>query len=342
MARTMNRAASFATVGFAAGLLAATAGFALFVRGQGARSGTGPGAVVLKLGHGLDVSHPVHVAMDFMAKRVAEKSAGAVEIRIFPNSQLGSEPECTEQVQRGALAMVKSSTAQIEGFIPDLAVLSLPFLFRDSAHQWRVLDGPVGRELLLAGEEKGVRGLCFFDAGGRSFYTVDSAIRTPDDLRGRKIRVMQSRTMMDMITALGGAPTPIPFGELYTALQQKMVDGAENNAPSLWTSRHFEVARHYSLDEHAMPPDILLISAKIWRDLPPAAQTWVQEAADEASMFQRELWRKRTAECLADLEKAGVEITRPDKSPFAARVQPMYDALAGTRLGDFVARIRAQ
>lgn len=335
----MNRTASFVAVGFMAGLLAATAMFALWVRGR-SETGGRPDAVVLRLGHGLDSAHPAHAAMEFMAERVAEKSAGAMEIRIFPNGQLGSEVECTEQVQRGALDMVKSAAAQLEGFIPDLAVLSLPFLFRDSTHQWRVLDGPVGRELLLAGEGKGVRGLCYFDAGARSFYTVGAAVRSPEDLRGRKIRVMQSRTMMDMIVALGGAPTPIPFGELYTALQQKMVDGAENNAPSLWTSRHFEVARHFSLDEHAMTPDVLLISTQAWHKLSPAARVWLQESADEASRFQRELWRQRTEECLADLERAGVEISRPDKTPFVAQVQPMYDALEGTRLGGLVERIR--
>ncbi len=338
----MRRTASFISVGLVAGLLAATAGYALWARGRAGTAGGGSKTIVLKLSHGLDVSHPVHMAMEYMAKRAAEKSAGALDIRIFPNGQLGSEIECTEQVQRGALDMVKSSAAQLEGFIPDLSVLSLPFLFRDSAHQWRVLEGPIGRELLLAGEEKGVRGLCFFDAGARSFYTVGSAVRSPDDLRGRKIRVMQSRTMMDMITALGGAPTPISFGELYTALQQKMVDGAENNAPSLWTSRHFEVARHFSLDEHAMIPDILLISTQAWRNLSPAARVWLQESADEASRFQRGLWRQHTEKCMAELERAGVEITRPDKAPFVERVQPLYDAMKGTRMGDLVEQIRKQ
>jgi TRAP-type C4-dicarboxylate transport system substrate-binding protein len=148
--------------------------------------------------------------------------------------------------------------------------------------------------------------------------------------------------MMDMISVLGGAPTPIAFGELYTALQQKMVDGAENNAPSFYTSRHYEVARHYSLDEHARPADILLLSTRVWNDLPPAARQWLQEAADESSRHQRELWRRRTEQDLAALREAGVNIHRPDRAPFVAAVQPMYDGLKDTPLAALVERIRAQ
>jgi tripartite ATP-independent transporter DctP family solute receptor len=279
--------------------------------------------------------------MLFMAKKLEEKSGGRMELQVFPNGQPGSETESIEQVQRGALAMVKTSAAPLEGFIPEMALFGLPYLFRDSEHYWKVLEGEVGQELKAAGEGVGLRGLCYYDSGSRSFYTVGSPILTPADLEGRKIRVMRSKTAMDMISAMGGAPTPIAWGELYTALQQGMVDGAENNPPSLHTSRHFEVTQHYSLDEHTRIPDIVLFSQTIWESLSPEMRGWVQEAADESVTFQRKLWDSKTEQALDDLKAAGVSIHRPDKEPFRAQVAAMYSELAGTKVGGLVERIRA-
>lgn len=297
--------------------------------------------VVLKLSHVLDQSHPVHAAMEFMAKRLGELSGGSVEMQVFPNGQLGSETESIEQVQRGALAMVKTSAAPMEGFVPEMAVFGLPYLFRDSDHYWKVLKGPIGKELLAAGSRVGLRGLCYYDSGSRSFYTIDKPIMKPADLKGKKIRVMRSKTAMDMISQLGGAPTPIPWGELYTALQQGMVDGAENNPPSLLSSRHFEVTKQYSLDEHASIPDMVLFSEKIWSSLSPEVKKWVQQAADESVEFERKLWAEKTQAALDELKKKGVKIYQPDKQPFVEQVQPMYEKLKGTPLGKLVERIRA-
>ena len=296
--------------------------------------------IVLKLAHVLDQGHPVHAALAFMAKRLKEKSHGEVTLKIFPNGQLGSETESIEQVQRGVLAMVKTSAAALEGFVPDMAVFGLPYLFRDSDHYWKVLLGDIGRELLDSGRGVGLKGLCYYDSGSRSFYTRDGPILKPADLAGKKIRVMRSKTAMDMISTLGGAPTPIPWGELYTALQQGMVDGAENNPPSLLSSRHFEVTKYYSLDEHTRVPDMVLFSEQIWRSLDPRVQTWIQEAAAESVTFERELWKKKTDEALKELEQNGVTIYRPDKRVFLERVRGMYAPLKGTRLGELVRRIR--
>ena len=151
---------------------------------------------------------------------------------------------------------------------------------------------------------------------------------------------MRSRTAMDMISQMGGSPTPIPWGELYTALQQGMVDGAENNPPSLHTSRHFEVTKHYSLDEHARIPDIVLFSKDIWESLSPQVQQWVQEAADESVVFQRRLWKEKTQESLDTLEEAGVTVYYPDKAPFVEKVKPMLDSYQGTIIGDLIDRVR--
>jgi tripartite ATP-independent transporter DctP family solute receptor len=278
--------------------------------------------------------------MEFMKQDLRERSKGRVLLEIFPNGQLGSETESIEQVQRGVLAMVKTSAAPLEGFIPNMALFSLPYLFRDEEHYWNVLHGEVGQELLLSGKAKGLKGLCYYDSGSRSFYTTDVPILSPVDLVGRKIRVLQSKTAMDMISAMGGAPTPIPWGELYTALQQGMVDGAENNPPSFLSSRHFEVTKQYSLDEHTRVPDIVVFSQRIWDGLSPQVQGWVTESAAVSVEFQRKLWKEKTDEALTSLEKAGVKVHRPDKAPFFEKVQSMYEPLKGTPLGALVNRVQ--
>jgi len=335
----MQRSTSFFIAGLALGVLLTTGAFSLYVRSVNLGGGGGNGALVLKLGHTLDANHPVHLGMLNMAERLAEKSGGTVELQVFPNAQLGTETENIEQLQRGALALSKVSTAPLEGFVPEMAIFSIPYVFRDSEHFWKVADGPIGKELLLAPESKGLRGICYYAAGSRSFYTISKPVLTPDDLIGQKIRTMRSKTSMDMVQAMGGAPTPIPWGELYTALQQKMVDGAENNPPSFYNSRHYEVAKHYSLDEHAMMPDILLASSTVWERLPPQVRQWVQEAADESSIFQRELWRKMSDEALREVEKQGVTIYRPEKAPFIESVAGMHRSYDGTPVGELMRRI---
>lgn len=318
-----------------------TAACFVFIQRADRQAGGGTSARVLKLGHSLDQSHPVHAGMAFMAQRAAELSNGALEIQIFPNAQLGSETECVEQLQRGALAMTKTSAAAMEGFVPEMAVFGLPYLFRDEEHYWSVLNGDIGRELLAAGGAVGIHGLCYYDSGSRSFYMIDAPILDPDDLRGSKIRVMRSRMAMDMVSTMGGAPTPIPFGELYTALQQGMVDGAENNPPSLLTSRHYEVARHYSLDEHTRVPDILIFSQQVWATLSATERGWLQQAATESVAFQRGLWREKSDEALALIEAAGVTIYRPDKAPFVEATASLHEAFSGTMIGDLADRIKA-
>jgi tripartite ATP-independent transporter DctP family solute receptor len=334
-----RKALSCFVAGVLLGLLLATAGFALVVRQRNlARSQDG--RIVLKLGHGLDQNHPVHAGMVYMAQRLREKSAGTVELQIFPNGQLGSETECIEQLQRGALAMTKTSAAPMEGFVPEMAIFGIPYVFRDNDHCWRVLESEIGQQLLAAGQSVGLHGLCYYDAGSRSFYTIDRPILVPDDLRGLKIRVQQSKTAMDMVEALGGSPTPIPWGELYTALQQRMVDGAENNPPSFHSNRHFEVCKHLSLDEHTIVPDILVVSQKIWENLPPHVQVWVQQAADESSVYQRQLWQEGTEEALRAVQEQGVTIHRPDRRLFVERVRPMHESYAGTPVGELLTQIQ--
>jgi tripartite ATP-independent transporter DctP family solute receptor len=278
---------------------------------------------VIKLAHGLDVTHPVHRAMAYMGERVAELSGGEMRIDMYPSQQLCTERECMELLQIGSLGMTKVSAAIMENFVPAYEVLNLPYLFRDEGHRFRVLEGEIGARLLAESAEKRLLGLAFYDAGSRSFYTKDRPIHTPEDLTGLKIRVQESPSAMRMVSALGGSPTPIAWGELYTALQQGVVDGAENNPPSLHTSRHYEVARYYTLDEHTAVPDVLVVSTVIWDRLTPDEQAWLRLAAEESAELQKELWREATEEALRVVQEAGVTVIYPEKELFAERVQGM-------------------
>ncbi|MFC5625146.1 TRAP transporter substrate-binding protein [Algoriphagus winogradskyi] len=295
---------------------------ALFVSCQG----TGDKRII-KLGHGLGITHPVHEAMLFLAEKVEEKSGGKMVVKIYPNQQLGSERELVELLQIGSLGMTKVSSAALEGFAPTMQVFGMPYLFRDDAHQRAVLQGEIGRKLLLDPQKFLLRGLCYYDSGKRSFYTKDKPVETPEDLAGLKIRVMESNTASNMVKSLGGSPTPVSFGELYTALQQGIVDGAENNAPSLYTSKHYEVCKFYSIDEHTALPDVMIVSTKVWESLNEQEQQWLQEAADESATYEYKIWAEATEESLNELRKAGVTITYPDKEPFRAAVESMYTDL---------------
>lgn len=278
----------------------------------------------LKLAHGLDTSHPVHKGMEYMAKQVAEKSGGRLQIEIYPSQQLGTERQCLELLQIGSLAMTKVSGAVMENFAPEFQVLSLPYIFRDREHLYKTLDSEVGKKLLLQGEKFWLHGLTYFDAGQRSFY-CKTPIRTPADLTNKKIRVQESVTAMNLVRALGGAPTPISWGELYTALQQGVVDGAENNPPSFYTSRHYEVCKYYTLNEHTAVPDILVIGTVAWDNLDRQEQQWLQDAADEAKFYQRKLWQEAEQEALDSVKAAGVEIIIPDKSLFVEKTRSLFD-----------------
>jgi tripartite ATP-independent transporter DctP family solute receptor len=332
-----KKSVSFFAVGLVTGLIVAVSGFTLYVRNL---DFSGSDKIVLKLAHGLDPSHPVHKGMLYMAEQFEKKSGGRATIQVIPGGVLGSERDNIEQLQKGSLAMTKVSAAAMEIFIPEMAVFGLPYIFRDHDHFWRVLNSPVGRELLTMGNEAGLRGLCYYDSGSRNFYTTQKPILSPDDLRGLKIRVMESRTAMDMIRVMGGEPTPISWGELYTSLQQGVIDGAENNPPSFYTSRHYEVCKYFSMDEHTRIPDVLLINADVWESLPPEVQRWLQEAADESSVYQRKLWAIETEKALEEVQKRGVEVFYPDLKPFVEKVQPLIQRYNDTPVGEFVKRIQ--
>lgn len=336
----MNKPASYFTAGLLVGVLIATGGFSVLQRYKPAASDhRGRAQVVLKLGHALDVNHPVHHAIDSMRQRLEELSGGEVTIDIYPGAVLGSETQCIEQLQNGALSMAKTSAAVIENFVPEMAVFGLPYVFRDDQHFWDVLDGEIGSRLLLEGESKFIRGLCYYDAGSRNFYGK-SPIRSPDDLAGRKIRVMNSATAVAMVEAFGAAATPIAWGELYSALSQGIVDGAENNLPTFAATKHYEICKHYALDGHTRIPDVLLVGTKAWDRLTAQQQQWLQTAAKESAELQRQLWATATERAKEEAEEQGVTFYEVDVQVFADKVEPMHDGVGQARTAETLAAIR--
>lgn len=303
--------------------------------------GGGSDVRVLKLGHGLDNTHSVHKAMVFMAERVKEESNGKMRIDIYPSQQLGSERELLELLQIGSLDITKVSSSVLEGFEPLYKIFSVPFLFQNEEHRFTVYDGEIGRELLDAGQNIRLVGLTYYDAGTRSFYTKDRPIRHPDDLQGMKIRVQESPASLQMVNMLGGSATPISFGELYTALQQRIVDGAENNPPSLYLTRHYEVVDYYSLDEHTAVPDMLFASKFTWERLTNEEKEILRNAAQESAVYQRKLWKESTNEAMEAVQEAGIEVIYPDKEPFREKLQPMYEEYRkNEQLNSYIQRIQ--
>jgi tripartite ATP-independent transporter DctP family solute receptor len=224
---------------------------------------------------------------------------------------------------------------------PETIVPTMPFLFRSTEHMRKVLDGAIGEEILKSCESQGFIGLAYYDSGARSLYTVKKPVRTLADAKGLKIRVQQSDLWVALLEAMGANATPMPFGEVYTALKTGLVDGAENNYPSYESSRHFEVAKYYSKTEHSMAPEVLLFSKKVWDTLTPADQALIRKAAKDSVPYMRKLWDEREAKSLATVKAAGAEIIEVDKVSFRNAMKPVYNKfLRDPKLLDLVKRIQ--
>ncbi|MDT0602517.1 TRAP transporter substrate-binding protein [Thalassotalea castellviae] len=294
----------------------------------------------LTLGHTHDTRHVVHVAMEYMADRIEHYSEGRMEMVIYPGAQLGTEREMIELLQIGSLSMTKVSASPLEGFVPEMQVFGIPYLMRDRNHFWRVLNSDIGQDLLKKVEKVRLKGMGYFDAGSRSFYTTEGPINTPDDLIGKKIRVLNSPTAVAAVKALGGAATPIAWGELYAALQQGVVDGAENNPPSYFISRHYEIAKFYSLDEHTFVPDVILASLPVWQALSSEQQGWLTAAMSDAVEHQKLLWQKASDEAMLAVEKAGTTIVYPDKAAFQAKMVDFHASFAESPVAEQIIQIK--
>jgi tripartite ATP-independent transporter DctP family solute receptor len=283
--------------------------------------------------------YPTVKAVQFMSDELKAESNGKYAIKVFPSSQLGSEKDTIEQIKLGAIEFLRVNAGTLNTICPAMMVPVLPFVFRDTDHMHKVLDGAIGDEILADCDAHGMVGLAFYDSGSRSFYTR-TPVRSIDDLKGLKIRVQQSDVWVAMMKLLGANPTPMPTGEVFTGLKTGLIDGAENNWPTYQTSHAYEAAKYYTLDEHSMAPDVLLMSKKAYDALPPADQQLVRKAAKDSVPYMRKLWTDLEGQSKDIITKAGVEVIQIDKAPFRAAMKPVYDQfLTDQKQKDLLQRI---
>lgn len=280
---------------------------------------------VLKLGHVLNDTSPFHVGAVEFAKKVEEKSNGKLKIEIYPNAQLGNDRTLAEGLQLGTVDMSVSDTATLAGFVPRLQLFSLPFLFRDAEHAYKVLDGPIGDEVLKDFEAKGVVGLAYWENGFRHLTNSKKAVKTPQDVTGMKIRVMEIPMHIDFWKQLGTDPTPMAWTEVYTALSQGTVDGEENPIQTIYTQKIYEVQKHISLTYHVYSPAVILISKNTYDKLPADQQKILVDAARETASYERDYIQKLETDALAKLPELGMQVEKnPDREAFKKVVQPVY------------------
>ncbi len=280
---------------------------------------------VLRSADAHPADYPTVLAVNEMGRQLEERSGGRLAIKTYAGAQLGAEKDALEITIFGGLDLTRVSIAPLSAIAAEAVVPALPFLFRDTAHMRAALDGAPGEQILAALEPHGLIGLCFYDGGARSFYTRDRAIMAPEDLKGLKIRVMNSDMFVSMVETLGGDAAPMPYGEVYQGLMQGVVDGAENNWPSYESSRHFEVAPAYSLTQHVMAPEVLVMSVKRWRKLGEEDRRLIRDCAKDSVPFMRALWDERSRKAEAHLRAANVEIHTPDTEAFVEKVRPVWD-----------------
>lgn len=279
----------------------------------------------MRLAHNLSEDHPIHIALTSFAENVEEKTDGEIIFKISPNGILGSETEVLEQLQNGSVDMTKVSAGALDSFSDEYSVFSLPYIFTSQEHYRDVMESEIVQEIYQSTKEKDFIGLSYYDSGARSFYTKDKQIETPEDLNGLLLRVMDSNTAIEMVKLLGGTPTPLAYGEIYTALQQGVIDGAESNPTALTTGQHGEVSKAFSYTEHTNIPDILVISTKTWDSLTEDQKQVIKEAADESRQEHTELWEVAVEEAVEEAKGMGVEFYEVDKEPFIEKVQPLHE-----------------
>jgi tripartite ATP-independent transporter DctP family solute receptor len=288
--------------------------------------------------------YPTVQAVENMGRKLEQATNGRLSIRMYASMQLGGEKEAIEQAQLGAIQFARVSVGTLGPVVDALNVFNLPFLFRDTAHLDKVLDGPIGQELLARvtdNPQTHLVGLCWMDAGARSMYDTKHPIRSVADLKGMKMRVMGNPMFVDMMNALGGNGIAMGYDQVFSALQTGVVDGAENNPPSFVFDNHYQVAKYYGLTEHLMVPEILVFSRRTWDGLDKADQELIAKLAGEAQLEERTLWNNVEKDAMNKMKAAGIEIdTISDKKQFQDLVKPVWDKY-GAKYADLIKRIQA-
>lgn len=281
--------------------------------------------MILTLAHNQAENHPVHKALVRFADQVKERTNGRIVVKIYPNGQLGSENENLEQLQAGVVAMAKVSAPNLATYNDGYNTFGLPYIFNDQADYYKVMDSKQMDDFFMSSADDGFLTMTYYDSGSRSFYTKGKAIRTPSDLNGLKIRVQDMAVQTDMMKSLGGTPVTMSYGDVYTSLQTGIIDGSENNVTALTTGKHGEVAKYYSVDEHEMIPDALVMSSKVWSTLSMEDQAAIKAAARESTEYQKGLWAEATKKAVeqAKQEMGVTFIYDVDKAAFQQATAPM-------------------
>lgn len=280
-----------------------------------------------QLGHSMNESHTIHIALMNWVEKVEERTDGRIKINVFPNGQLGSETEMIEQLQAGVLDLVKVASPGMSSYNKGYHAFGMPFLFNDQEHFRRAMSSPEMREFFMETEKDGFVALTYFTSGQRSFYTENTPIRKPEDLEGLNIRVQDMKSQTDMVSAMGGTPIAMAYGDVFTALQTGMIDGTENNETALTEGYHGEVAKVYSYTEHAIIPDIFVMSEKSWNMLSKKDQEIFIEAAIETTEEHHQLWDTAVEEAIRIAkEEMGVEFIKDvDKAAFKKETEHIIE-----------------
>jgi tripartite ATP-independent transporter DctP family solute receptor len=288
------------------------------------------------------VSGPQHHhndALRWYAERVAKRTSGGLDLKVLDGAQLGGERDYIEGMILGSIEMAQVSTGPVAGFIPEFDLFSLPYMFRNTDHFVKVISGPVGAKFFDLLEKRGIKGLCWFDNGYRSVFNSKRPIRTPEDMKGLKIRVMESPIMVDTINAMGGSATPMAYGELYTALQQGVLSGAENAPGNVFNDKFYEVTKYYSLTNHFRPPGVVVISLRVWNRLSKEDQAVLQEEAKALQTYEIDLTQKVEKESIEKLKAKGMQINEVDFDAFQKAVKPVHDKFAARFGPDLIKQV---
>ncbi len=287
--------------------------------------GSASAQTVLKSSDTHPDGYPTVEGVKYFGALIKERTAGRYAVEVYHSAQLGEEKDTIEQVRSGVIELNRVSMAPFNGTVKETIVPALPYIFRSEEHMHKVMDGPIGDQIKAAFEPAGLVALAFYDAGARSFYNAKKPIKTVEDMKGLKFRVIQSDIFVDMVAALGANATPMPYGEVYSSIETGVIDGAENNFPSFDTAKHYEVAKNFSLDEHTILPEVFVMNKAAFDQLTPEDQALFKQAAKDSVAKQRELWAAKTQESRAAVEKAGAQINEVEKQGFIDAMKPVYE-----------------